>query len=185
MEAGNGARSAYLARQRIFGAVVKLADGVAVETLFVHFEHGPEQQDRRHFFDREPDRFRRRIEAAIAGWAITLLAPAGKQLCRRLIVEAGHAVLKHSRGGKASQPRPQALRQSRGPVKPSTPVPLLTRRVPWLGVAKAELLGEDQRPPTAKPAADHGRAGVAGAARGHRGGPPAGEKPRRLGQQAG
>src|SRR5215813_10165325 len=109
---GNDARSACLARQRIFGAVVKLADGVAVETLFVHFEHGPEQQDRRHFFDREPDRFRRRIEAAIAGWAITLLAPAGKQLCRRLIVEAGHAVFKHSRGGKASQPRPQALRQS-------------------------------------------------------------------------
>src|SRR5262245_41962710 len=131
MEAGNGARSAYLARQRIFGAVVKLADGVAVETLFVHFEHGPEQQDRRHFFDREPDRFRGRIEAAIAGWAITLLAPAGKQLCRRLIVEAGHAVFKHSRAGKASQPRPQALRQTR-PRSGQTPhagTALVPRRV--------------------------------------------------------
>src|SRR5215510_6154463 len=161
MEAGNGARSAYLARQRIFGAVVKLADGVAVETLFVHFEHGPEQQDRRHFFDREPDRFRRRIEAAIAGWAITLLAPAGKQLCRRLIVEAGHAVFKHSRGGKASQPRPQALRQSRGPVKPRTPVPLLSRGAPLLTCGKQEHVREEPHAATALLAADHGDPGPA------------------------
>src|SRR5262249_3806288 len=93
-----------LAVERIFGAVIQFADGVAVETLLVHLEDGAEQQDRRHLLDGEADCLRSRVEAAIAGRAVALLAAARKQLRGRGEIEAGHWPFNHESSPKASRP---------------------------------------------------------------------------------
>src|SRR5262249_37349292 len=79
-----------LARQRIVGTLVQLADPVTVEALFLDLEVGPEQGFRGQFFDREADRFGGRIETLVPNRAPSLAAAAGKQFRRRPEVNYSH-----------------------------------------------------------------------------------------------
>src|SRR5664279_3983921 len=67
-----------LARQRIVGALIKLADAVAVEALLLDLKIGAEQQFRRQFLNGKADRFRRGGEAFVPDGAARFAAAAGK-----------------------------------------------------------------------------------------------------------
>src|SRR5665213_147803 len=78
------------ARQRIIGAFVKLANAVAVETLFFDFEIGAKQQFGRQFLDRKTDRFRSRRKSLVADGTARLAAAAGKEFGRGAVVDHRH-----------------------------------------------------------------------------------------------
>src|SRR5471032_1569996 len=67
-----------LARQWIVGALIELADAVAVEALLFDLKIGPQQQFRRQFLNGKADRFRRRRKTLVTDGSARFTAAAGK-----------------------------------------------------------------------------------------------------------
>src|SRR5262245_49850913 len=72
-------------------AVVKTANLLAIEPLFINLEIGPEQRLRRQLFDGETNRFGSHFEALIADTArIPPPTSGGIKLGERVVIECRH-----------------------------------------------------------------------------------------------
>jgi hypothetical protein len=76
-----------MSRQRIFGMLVQPAYSLAIEPLFFDFEVRANEEFRRQFLDRKPDRLSGFAEASVSHGPIAFAATRREQLRRSVIVE--------------------------------------------------------------------------------------------------